>query len=202
MGREKGETANICVVIFVEGDTEEVFYKRLINYLDRKYSIKNNIKKIIVVNLKGIGKAGSKAPSKFKNDIKPKYPNHEFIIIFAYDTDEFEFKKKPPVDWPKVKKLLKDCGASKILEVKANRMIEDWFLIDIDGLCDYLNIEKPSSFKGKDGNEKMQNLFKKANKIYIKGSLCGDFIDKLDFDLICDAVSEELYKLLKYLFNV
>lgn len=202
MGKKGGDSTDICIIIFVEGDTEKVFYNRLLQYLKEKYTLKRNIKKIKIKNLKGISKGGSKAPAKFRNGIKPKYPNHKFIIIFAYDTDEFEFKKKPPVNWPKVKRSLKNDGASKILQIKANRMIEDWFLLDIDGLCNYLNKKKPSSLKGKDGNKKMQNLFKKANKIYIKGTTCDDFIDKLDLDLICKSVKGELDKLINCLFDV
>lgn len=43
-------------------------------------------------------------------------------------------------------------------------------------------------------------LFKKAGKLYQKGTYCYKFIDYLDIDLICKNIQSELNKLERELF--
>ena len=62
--------------------------------------------------------------------------------------------------------------------------IEDWFLLDLDGICSYLGISKPKKINGKTATEKLENLFKKTGKkIFQKRQNPdnGKFIDSLDF---------------------
>lgn len=108
--------------------------------------------------------------------------------------------QNPPVDWKEVKKELKLYGATKIVQIVAEDMIEDWFLIDLQGLCKYLGIKEVPEIKGKNGEDKIKKLFRKKQKIYIKGNYVHKFIDKLNLKLICDTIAEELATLEQYLF--
>lgn len=92
-------------------------------------------------------------------------------------------------------------GANKVIFVEANKMIEDWFLHDLSGLCRFLKIVKPKNIKGKDGNEKMISLFKKAGKIYQKGTYCYHFLDSLDISIIYEQEKAQLKALEDLLFR-
>jgi len=186
------------IVIFVEGQTDEVFYKKICQHLKKNKKPKS--KKLFIKNLKGIGNFEKKACAKIKNEISPKFPKSDLIIFCAYDTDVFSipFQQKPPVNWKNLEKKLLCQGVSKIFHIKAKKMIEDWFLIDAEGICKSLKIksQKPS---GKNGYEKIKNLFKKANKVYQKGYNINQFVDNLDYDKILSNIKEEISELNKQL---
>lgn len=187
------------VVIFVEGETEKVFYNEMIEYMIKRNAGKQ-VKFFKVDNLKGIGRFESKLVGKFKNGFKNRYKDYNFDVACAYDTDVFEYKSKPPVNWTKKTSELKNAGAKKVVRIKAKHMIEDWFLDDLHGLCSYLKVKEKMP-RGKDGNEKMINLFKQKNKIYVKGTYTEKFINSLDMGLIYQKEKKELEKLEKILFE-
>lgn len=178
------------VVIFVEGDTEEEIYSR---FLDKLHNMtvegRFNVYRLIVRNLKGIGNYKNRVLRVFQNDILVNNPGIIFDVFLCYDTDAFDFSVKPPVNWGEVVESLKKVGADKVLHIKAKHSIEDWILNDITGLCGYLRIN-PSSVKlnGKNGVKKVENLFRKANKIYVKGVKIKGFISSLDIQkIMCPA---------------
>ena len=98
-------------------------------------------------------------------------------VFCCYDTDVFELAQKPPTNWQIVKKKVCELGIDDFNEIKATRMIEDWFLKDIEGLCKFLGIEIPKKLEGKDGLEKIKHLFRRGKKpkIYQKGSYSHKF---------------------------
>ncbi len=190
---------NKIIVIFTEGETDEVFYKKLCNHLGAR-DYKNF--KIIIKNLKGVGRYENKAPAIIKHQIAGKYPKADIVVFCSYDLDVFDipFRQKPPIDWAKVEKKLRNIGINKIYHLKANKMIEDWFLKDIEGLCSFLKISLPKSVKGKNAYEKMKILFKKGNKIYQKGSNVHKFVEHLAIDKIyksLDSTFDELKEEIK-----
>lgn len=183
------------IVIFVEGDTDYEFYNSLINYY--RDNSKSEILSSKIFNLKGIGRFESKVASKIKYEILPKYEFENISVVCCYDTDVFDLGKKPPTNWNIVRKQLKSLGINDFTEVKAVKMIEDWFLYDINGLCKFLKIKVPKKLKGKDGYEKMKKLFKAGNKIYQKGSNSHRFVSHLNISTIRNSVSSQLKKLEK-----
>ncbi len=185
---------NKIIVIFTEGETDEVFYKRLCYHLGAR-DYKNL--KIITKNLKGVGRYESKAPAIIKHEVAGKYPRANIVVFCSYDLDVFDipFRQKPPVDWSKVEKKLKNIGINKIYHLKANKMIEDWFLKDMEGLCSFLKIRLPKKLNGKNAYEKIKILFKKGNKIYQKGSNVQKFVEHLDIDKIYKSLGRTFYKL-------
>ena len=87
---------------------------------------------------------------------------------------------------------LKYRGASKVIHIKATKTIEDFFIHDIDGIVNFLKIQKPKILKGSTGLEKLEKLFLKGNRIYQKGHKCSGFIDSLDMNIILPHICNEL----------
>lgn len=184
--------AGSFVILFVEGETEKEFYDALISYYKSKS--KTKIIGCRTYNIKGIGRFESKVTSKLKFEIIPKHPNVSLKVICCYDSDVFELAQKPPVNWSLVKKKVNELGITEFEEIVAVRMIEDWFLKDIEGICKYLKVPVPKKLEGKNGYEKMKVLFKKGAKpkIYQKGSNSHKFVPSLDLKTIGESVKKEL----------
>jgi len=187
------------VLIFTEGETDKIFYQRLISYLTDKHGDCKH--RYAIHDIKGIGHYASKVPGIFENRYLSKYKNSDFTIFCTYDTDVFKFKAKPPVDWDLITKDLSNRGAVKVCFIKAETMIEDWFLLDKEGLCRYLRISVSGTLNGNDANEKMKNLFKKSNKVYQKGTNCSNFTEALDIEKIYNKLKIHFTELEDELFN-
>ena len=184
--------AGSFVILFVEGETEKEFYEALINYYRSKS--KTKIVGCKIYNIKGIGRFESKVTSKLRFDIIPKYEKIKLKVICCYDSDVFELAQKPPVNWSIVKKKVSELGINEFEEIVAVRMIEDWFLKDIEGICKYLKVPIPKKLEGKNGYEKMKVLFKKGAKpkVYQKGSNSHKFVPNLNLKAIRDSVKKEI----------
>ena len=191
--------AGSFVVLFVEGETEKEFYEALINYY--KSTSKTKIIGYKIYNIKGIGRFESKVASKLKFEIIPKHPDVKLKVICCYDSDVFELAQKPPVNWSLVKKKVNELGINQFDEIVAIRMIEDWFLKDIVGICKYLKVPIPKKLEGKNGYEKMKALFKMGAKpkVYQKGSSSHKFVPNLNLKAIRQSVKGELRCLEDYL---
>lgn len=185
---------NYYIVIFVEGETEEKFYKRFFKNYENFNSVDYKI-----FNISGIGNFKKDALRKFINlrdkNIKQKLC-FNYIVILCYDSDVFERSRKPPVDFKVVQNELKKQGVENIIHFKAIKCIEDLFLSDSENIFKFLKI-KPCNISGKDGIEKIKNLYKKVNKIYIKGKTC-DLVDYLDVNKIMLVFNREIEKLKIY----
>lgn len=196
------------LIVFVEGDTEKEFYKKLLEHLkaecpNQKYPF-DHVKQ---ENAKGIGNFRTGIVRKFrnlKNQIikieNNKYKSKkqkdiddfDFYVILAYDTDVFEFANKPPVNWAEVEKALRKEGAKEVIHIKACHCIEDWFLSDKDGVLRFLNLCVSTKINGSNGLERLKAAFKKGNKVYIKGKAAKGFVEALDIDLIANEHWSEL----------
>ena len=119
--------------------------------------------------------------------------------MLCSDTDVFDFAAKPPIKWDEVKKELTDNGAFKIIHVQAKRSIEDWFLYDIEGILGFLRLGKNTKVSGKNGYDKLQRLYKQANKVYYKGIQSNGMIGRLNIEKIANAVKDQLNPLYKAL---
>lgn len=88
-----------------------------------------------------------------------------------------------------------ESGAAKVIHVEARHCIEDWFLYDTDGIISFLRLNKNTKVSGKSGYEKIQRLYKQANKVYYKGIKSNGMIERLDIEKIAAAVKDQLYPL-------
>lgn len=191
---------NKSLVLFVEGDTEIEFYKQVVANAREQHPAGRFDTNIEYKNVRGVGGFKNIALRKFIKEIKPKYAEDcEFTIVLCSDTDVFEFASKPPIKWDEIKKELVYNGASKIIHVQAKRSIEDWFLYDIEGILGFLRLSKNSKVSGKGGYDKLQRLYKQANKVYYKGIQSNGMIGRLNIEKIANAVKDQLNPLYKAL---
>lgn len=167
-----------CLVLFVEGDTEVEFYKQVVANARKLHPAGRFDTNIEYRNVGGVGGFKSIALRKFTKEIKTKFDDDcEFTIVLCSDTDVFDFASKPPIKWGEIKKELKANGAGNIIHIQAKRSIEDWFLYDIEGILGFLRLGKNTKVSGKNGYDKLQRLYKQANKVYYKGIKSNGMID-------------------------
>lgn len=145
------------VLIFVEGDTDEVFFKALIDYYASVSS--NKLLPYEVCNLKGVTRYSSKLLAKLKNEYLPtaKLGSYKIkTVCCSYDTDFFEVKQPQIVKWDDIGKSVKRMGIDEFIRVGVKSSIEDWILNDIHGICNFLRLKQvPSSLKGINGYQKL-----------------------------------------------
>ena len=189
-----------CLVLFVEGDTEVEFYKQVIANARKLHPAGKFDTYIEYRSVGGVGGFKNIALRKFIKQVKTKYDNDcEFTVVLCSDTDVFEFASKPPIKWNEVKKEFEANGAKIVIHVQAERSIEDWFLYDLEGILKFLRLAKNTKVSGKNGYDKLQRLYKQANKIYYKGIKSNGMIAHLDIYKIADEVKDQLNPLYKVL---
>lgn len=205
MARQKDNKAQ-RVIIFVEGDTDEVFFKALLEYY--KSVSQKELVPCDVCNLKGVTRYTSKLLAKLKNEVLPNAKSKNISIqtvCCSYDTDVFEVRNPLMVNWDSIRKSVKRMGVENFIRIGVCSSIEDWILDDIEGICAYLKLKQiPNSLKGKDGNAKLCDLYSKARRTYSKGYATREMISSLDFTKIRSkrfAVLQELEEALGVIQN-
>lgn len=174
------------VLIFVEGDTDEVFFKALIDYYASVSS--NELLPYDVCNLKGVTRYSSKLLAKLKNEYLSTAKSGSYkikTVCCSYDTDVFEVRQPQIVKWDAIGKSVKRMGIDEFIRVGVKSSIEDWILDDMHGICNFLRLKQvPSSLKGINGYQKLLDLYNKARKTYKKGYETKELINALDMSAI------------------
>lgn len=88
------------IILFVEGDTDEVLFKKIIARYKELANYESNII-CHIDNLKGVSKYTSKAKGRLRNyylkHIRKNKGSLKFVFC-SYDTDVFEFQANPPIN--------------------------------------------------------------------------------------------------------
>ena len=93
-------------------------------------------------------------------------------------------------------------GVDEFIQLGINSSIEDWLLCDLDGICRFLKLKDiPKSLKGNDGNEKLNDLFGRANKVYQKGYQAKNLVTALDMGILRKK-NEDVLRPLEKALNV
>lgn len=182
--------SNKIIVLLVEGHTEVEFYKKIVDNI-KTISKKQLSCKFTFVDIHGIGNYTKDTLKNF-NRIKVKNPTNDIFVYLCIDTDAFEFSKKPPINKENIKKQLENAGAKKVMYIEAKHSIEDWFLYDFQGVLKYLRLPSTTKKPSSKGQDALKSLFKKANKVYVKGSRVRGFVDNLDISLIMGKCCKSL----------
>jgi len=184
--KSQKENKSQRIVIFVEGDTDEVFFKALLEYY--KSVSRTELVPCDVCNLKGVTRYTSKLLAKLKNDILPDAKSKNInirTVCCSYDTDVFEVRNPLIVNWDSIRKSVKRMGVENFIRIGVCSSIEDWILDDMEGLCAYLKLKQiPNVLKGTDGNAKLSDLYSKARRTYSKGYATHEMIKNLDLSKI------------------
>ena len=174
------------VVLFVEGETDEVFFKALIDYYRTVSTSEMHPCKIY--NLRGVTRYSSKLLAKLKNDCLPDAKNKGYriqTVCCSYDTDVFKVRNPLMVDWSALRKAVKRMGIEEFIQLGIKSSIEDWLLCDQEGICRFLKLKDvPKTLKGNNGNEKLNDLFGRAKKVYQKGYQTKDLVVSLDMGVL------------------
>ena len=198
---KQNETKPTQVVIFVEGDTDEMLFKALIEHY-RTVS-KTEIRPCKICNLKGVTRYSSKLIAKLQNEYLPEARKKGYqlqTICCSYDTDVFEVRNPLIVNWDTLRKTVKRMGIQEFLQLGIRSSIEDWMLCDMEGICRYLGLTTiPKSLKGNDGNAKLNDLYSKARRIYQKGYQVKELVASLDMSVIRKKNADALADLEKAL---
>lgn len=184
------------LVIITEGETDEEFYKKIIDEIKKVNDNKNfNFSEIKHICSKSITKMHKKMLGKFKNEVCcSKYNDYEKVVCFCYDNDVFEFNQNPPINRPKMKKEFLAAGADKIIEIVAKSTIEDFFLYDTEGVKKYLKLPKTYKVtKKKNGLETLKKMFEDANRVYFKGEKVEGLVKALDKKLILSKICSQIH---------
>lgn len=198
---KQNETKLTQIVIFVEGDTDEVLFKTLIEHY-RAIS-KTELRPCKICNLKGGTRYSSKLVAKLQNEYLPEARKKGYqiqTICCSYDTDVFEVRNPLIVNWDTLRKTVKRMGIQEFLQLGIRSSIEDWLLCDMQGICSYLGLTNiPKSLKGNDGNAKLNDLYSKARRIYQKGYQVKELVASLDMSVIRKKNADALADLEKAL---
>lgn len=183
------------ILFFLEGATEVEFYKRVQRRMRDKTGLGRFPKGVFVTtfNLEGIGNYfNKKIISRIKDYKKQHFEEGDTIIVFlCYDLDVFsdkQFQNKKTIN--NVVDNIKKLKVDEVYPIKADRSIEDWFLIDKDGWVKYLsdnskNLLKKLENKDLNGIRIIEDVLKKyKHETYVKGNRVEAFLDFLDVELI------------------
>ena len=174
------------VVIFVEGDTDEVLFKTLVEYY--KGVSETELRSCKICNLRGVTRYSGKLLAKLKNEILPDARKGGYMVqavCCSYDTDVFEVRNPLIVNWDGLRKQVSRMGIAEFIRLGIKSSIEDWLLCDMAGVCRYLKLKSvPKSLKGADGCAKLNDLYAKAGRVYQKGYQAKGLVEALDMGMI------------------
>ena len=198
---KQNENSKVQVVLFVEGDTDEVLFKTLIDYYKR--ISKTELNPCRICNLRGVTRYTSKLIAKLQNEYLPDARKDGYkiqTVCCSYDTDVFEVRNPLMVNWDALRKTVKRMGINDFIQLGIRSSIEDWILCDMEGICRYLKLKSiPKSLKGNDGHAKLNDLYGKVRKAYLKGYQTKELIAALDIAVIRNKNKDTLNGLEKAL---
>ena len=189
------------IVLFVEGDTENEFYKTLVHFLHNICGTKFNCF-IEYQILKGVGNFCTKAERILRKDLmqRPKYKKLPFKVLLCYDTDVFDRNEnKVKINWHEIEKTLLDIGVSEVFHIRATSSIEDWFLADPNGIKNFLGITKSADISKYKGLSGLKRLFSENGKRYAKGVKCEGLVSELDLSIILNSYCKQIHHLCRIL---
>lgn len=190
----------------LEGDTEKEFYLSLLEYLANKhnfimerqvnndnpdvsYTIKKG-RKCFLVKFKVMNTISQvpRAGDWFKSQCMNRHQEiTSWYVFLCYDTDDYknDITKFHEGDWQKLRSALN--SAKRVIDIAATADIEDVMLIDLQGICTYLQCSVPQLLEGKKGKAKLKKLFRFHGSAYHEGVRARGLIDTLDMQKIIDS---------------
>ena len=188
MAKSKRKTKSVTPMslLLVEGDTEELFYKKIKTLFLSDYRVN-------ICNMGGLFNINAKIIDEL---IKiHDRDNIEEIRVYCCLDRESRYGQIPGLNLSVINAHIKSKNFFKVKggvkRIIATQQIESWFLHDIEGIYKHLKVPRaqrnlrkyrpPERFTYKD----LEALFERYNKTYYKGKKrAGNFINKLDINKI------------------
>lgn len=187
------------LVMVTEGPTDQEFYKKVIEFTKNQTKcLRFNFDEIKHMCAAGIGNMHKKMLAEFKIEIccNPEFLDYEKVVCFCYDLDVFKSAMNiAPIDIEKMKDDFRGCGADKIIEIKANPNIEDFFMYDIEGIKKFLRLGRNYKLPKKRGLEALKQMYKDGCKLYIKGTRTTGLVESLNMGLILSKICSQVKSL-------
>ena len=193
------------IAFVFEGETEQVFYEALLYYFNGEnqlYTLSNSIDESVnervyhaklekyttVIRMKTVGTVTQmhNVAAWFNNSCKKQYKeNLKWTVFLCYDTDSYkkDITKFYEGDWQRLRKKLRGKNI-EIIDFAAISMIEDLFLLDSEGICNFLGLKNQQIPRIGNGKTTLKKFFRDAGKIYHEGEKSSDFILSLNFSKI------------------
>ncbi|MDD3365799.1 MAG: hypothetical protein PHS67_00875 [Sphaerochaetaceae bacterium] len=200
------QTYSHGVAFILEGDTEARFYETMIchysgNHTECAYSgwFDNSINDFIykvdsiqssvlirMYNVKTITQIAHSA-DWFKNECKKRFKDIKWTIFLCYDTDSHarDVTKFYEGDWKRLREKLEGKDI-EIIDLAARAMIEDIFLLDPEGICEYLGIQAKSIPRTGSAKKTLKDFFRSHGKTYHEGDRAQDLIWALNKNKIIE----------------
>jgi len=211
--------------LIMEGDTEKYFYEEILNRicidneinltkafdddeLSNYYILSKNDKNILIKikNAETITQITNQF-LWFKNFCADKYSHMPWDVFLCYDTDGNSFLTFTQLDWKTLRDNINQISnVNTIVDCCADRDVEDLFLIDMEGIKRFLNINedvKVEDLKGRKGKIKLKNLYMDytINMRYHEGKRALSLIQSLDLRKIIEHPDNNIDKLEKLIIN-
>ena len=186
------------LLIFVEGDTDRLFFSLLISFLFKNANVKAWDKHLLrIISLDGICNAEAIIKNEIANqEDKDKYNN---TICLIHDTDAFEYQKKPPISIERVKRI-SESEHCDFMEIPVVHNVEDMIAFSLKEIITYLKLPKNyNAPKNISGLALLKRLHKDAGGYYIKGNKSEGLLRCLDYSSISKRYCETLKPLCDYL---
>ncbi len=187
---------NKRIVMVLEGETEVIFYRRMIDYI---YSacVKNPVvprDKIEFILARGVGNMSARAVQTYK--MRYSQAGWRNIVFCCFDTDVFENGNLPGLWTERTRDRFLEAGADEVYTIKARHMIEDWFFYDYKGILRFLGIDRPPArfpdqLPGSTAAKRLNGLYKLSHRIYQKGYATDKLVESLDIARIYSNVKNE-----------
>ena len=186
------------LTIFVEGDTDKLFFSLLISFLFKNANKKEWPKhQLRIISLDGICNAESIIKSEITYLENPEKFTDTICLI--HDTDAFEYQKKPPISIERVKHITEHKGC-RFLEIAIKHSVEDMIAFSQKEILEYLKLPKNFSVpKNETGLNILKSMHKAAGEYYIKGHKSEKLLKCLNYSSICKKFCSTLKLLCDFL---
>lgn len=179
--------------LFLEGDTEHVFYKRIFDqYLQGIPKTIKNLKTGSGINLR--------IAKELHPILKSNASKDEEMYVYVFIDREGPSNKDPDLNEQAILSHLAQyfpiANIKKIQAIEAIQMIESWFFYDLETILKHIQLKGSTTLRQRYSNPQklthkdLEGLFNKGSKNthYRKGD--ARFLNKLDIDKIYNNASE------------
>ena len=208
------------IAFILEGATEKVFYKALLDFLSQSdervifYKDKSDDASEIIfcwqykdrkilIKFYVVGTITQMVHSgKWFQNMCHKKHRFPWTVYLCYDTDSANasISKFYEGDWKMLRQEIETLSKTRIFDLAASADIEDIILLDAESVLNFLGLSISTELTGRKGKAKMKALYRHIGKAYHEGERAKDMIATLDFDKIINDAPIKLRALKEQLF--